>query len=188
MTWLEILLISLAMSFDAFAVSLAAAATGFANHPRAIFRLSFHFGLFQFGMPVLGWLGGTALAPVIGPYDHWLAFGLLAWVTIRMLRPKDSDSFEGQADPSRGTTLVLLAIATSIDALAIGLSLALLNISILWPSISIGLVTASASLLAIQLGRGLHQRFGRQAEIFGGLILIAIAIRIVIEHELLGVS
>lgn len=188
MTYLEIILISFAMSFDAFAVSLAAAATGYAENRRAVFRLAFHFGFFQFGMPVIGWLGGTALAPIIGPYDHWLAFLLLGWVAYRMLRPKTIDSFVDQPDPSRGLTLIVLAIATSIDALAIGLSLALLNISILWPSISIGLVTASASLVAIRIGRGLHLRFGRRAEVIGGLILLAIALRIVIEHELIGVS
>jgi putative Mn2+ efflux pump MntP len=105
-----------------------------------------------------------------------------------MLSPKDTDTFEGQPDPSRVFNLILLALATSIDALAIGLSLALLNVSILWPSLSIGLVTACASLTAIQIGRGLHLRFGRRAEVVGGLILIAIAVRIVIEHELLSVS
>jgi putative Mn2+ efflux pump MntP len=188
MTWLEIILISIAMSFDAFAVSLAAAASGFADQPGAIFRLAFHFGFFQFGMPILGWLGGSALAPIIGPFDHWLAFGLLVWVAYRMLRPKGVESFSSQPDPSRGLTLIVLAIATSIDALAIGLSLAFLEVSIWGPSLSIGVVTTCSSLSAIQIGRGLHLRFGRRAEIIGGLILIAIALRIVIEHELMGIS
>lgn len=185
MTWIEVFLIAVALSFDAFAVSLAAAATGYAEGARAAFRLSFHFGLFQAGMPVVGWFGGTILQPIIAPFDHWVAFGLLAWVAFRMLRPKDVASAENQPDPSRGRTLVLLAVATSIDALAIGLSLALLHLSIWGPSVTIGLVTASASLMAIQIGRGLHLRFGRRAEILGGLILVGIALRIVIEHELL---
>ena len=188
MAWLEIILISIAMSFDAFAVSLAAAASGYADRPRAMFRLAFHFGFFQFGMPILGWLGGSALAPIIGPYDHWLAFFLLAWVAFRMLRPKEVESFSTRPDPSRGLTLIVLAIATSIDALAIGLSLALLEVSIWGPSISIGIITAGSSLVAIQIGRGLNLQFGRRAEITGGLILVAIALRIVIEHELFGIS
>lgn len=183
MTTAEVLFLALALSIDAFAVSLAAATTGRVSGSRATFRLSFHFGLFQFLMPLLGWAAGVGIAPLIAAFDHWIAFGLLVVIGIRMIR---SAIMQGPGrsheDPSRGVRLVLLSIATSIDALAVGLTLGFLDISIWWPSVAIGVVTASVCVLAIVMGQRLHVRFGRTVEALGGVILIVIAIRILLEH------
>lgn len=183
MTGVEVLLLALALSLDAFAVSLAAASTGRVAGGRAAFRLSFHFGLFQFLMPLLGWAAGTGLAPLISSFDHWIAFGLLLFIAARMIHSAVKHApGEAREDPSRGVRLLALAIATSIDALAVGLTLGFLDIDIWWPSLAIGLVTGSVCVLAIVLGTRLHVRFGRTAEVFGGLVLIAIAIRILVDH------
>jgi len=180
----EIVLIALALSIDAFAVSVAAAAAGRELCKGAIFRLSFHFGLFQGMMPVLGWAAGRTLAPVIAPVDHWVAFALLVTVAARMLRAARAPEADVCDDPSRGLTLVMLAVATSIDALAVGLSLAMLRVDIWTPAVTIGIVTASMSLLGIWLGGRLKLRLGSAAQVLGAVILLAIAVRIVGEHVL----
>ena len=179
----EILAIAAGLAMDAFAVSLAAGATGMASAPRPIFRHSFHFGLFQFFMPVLGWYAGSRVAHLITGVDHWIAFGLLAFVGMRMIRSgsRGKDTTH-RSDPSRGLNLIMLSLATSIDALAIGFSLALLDVNIWYPSVVIGLVTSGLSLIGLKLGSRLSAKFGRQMELVGGMILIAIGTRIVIEH------
>ncbi len=186
MNSLELFLIAFALSIDAFAVSVAAASTGWVDGPRPTFRLSFHFGLFQFMMPVIGWAVGARLEPYIAPVDHWIAFGLLCFIGFRMLRSaKAGDSGEeARSDPSRGMMLVTLATATSIDALAVGLSLGMLNVNVWIPSVTIGIVTACVSLVGISLGTKLRRGFGRKAEMVGGVILIAIAVKIVLSHTI----
>ena len=171
------------LAMDASAVSLAAAAAGFATDARAKFRLSFHFGLFQFFMPVLGWFLGIGFVSHFKAIDHWIAFFLLAVVGIRMIREGVDTSSEIQKkDPSRGMTMVLLSVATSIDALAIGLSLAMLEVNIWYPSIMIGVITAGMSLVAIKIGTRLGVMFGKRMEIFGGLVLVFIGSRILFSH------
>ncbi len=186
MSAIEIALIALALSIDAFAVSLGAASSGRVLGPRAVFRLSFHFGLFQFIMPILGWAAGATLEPYIASFDHWIAFVLLVIVGGRMLYSQGSERHLQADDPSRGLLLLTLATATSIDALAVGLSLAMVHTAVWGPSLVIGFVAASMSLVGIFLGGKLQARFGRRAEILGGIILIIIAIRIVVAHTLLA--
>jgi manganese efflux pump family protein len=183
MSLFEILAIAVALAMDAFAVSLAAGATAYARSPRARFRLSFHFGLFQCLMPVAGWLLGSTFARYISAVDHWIAFGLLGLVGGRMVVAALFESEAAYArDPSRGTTLVLLSLATSIDALAVGLTLAMLDTGIWYACAIIGVVTGLLSLLAIRLGNRLGQRFGRRMEVAGGLILLGIGARILLQH------
>jgi manganese efflux pump family protein len=183
-TW-ELLVIAVGLSMDAVAVSLAASATNRAQGRRAAFRLSFHFGLFQAMMPVIGWALGVSVAPHIASIDHWIAFGLLAFVGGRMIYA----AFSGGAgdenlarDPSRGTTLVMLSVATSIDALAIGLTLAMLGHGIWYAALLIGLVTGSLSLAAILVGRRAGAAAGARMEVLGGVALIAIGVKILAEH------
>jgi putative Mn2+ efflux pump MntP len=134
-------------------------------------------------MPVLGWAAGAKLAPLITSYDHWIAFILLCFVGIHMLRPTSGQSStKNGPDPSRGLLLLTLATATSIDALATGLSLAMLRVDIWVPSAVIGIITATVSLAGIFIGTRLRSGFGRKAEIVGGLILITIAVKIVLAH------
>jgi putative Mn2+ efflux pump MntP len=181
----EILLIAISLSMDAFAVCLGAGTQERTSGPRPIFRLAFHFGLFQFLMPVIGWFAGTTILRYISAYDHWVAFGLLAFVGIRMIRSGfDPNSDEQKNDPSRGWTLVLLAFATSIDALAIGFSLGLVGVTIWYPAVVIGLVTGLISWLGILLGNQLSAKFGKRMEIIGGIILILMGVRIVLAHFL----
>ena len=179
----EILVIAVGLSMDAVAVSLAASASNRAQGTRAMFRLSFHFGLFQFLMPIVGWFLGVSVARYIGAVDHWVAFALLALVGSRMIWAAVSGAEEELArDPSRGTTLIVLSLATSIDALAIGLTLAMLGARIWYASLVIGVVTGCLSLLAILLGKRVGRAVGMRMGIVGGVALIAIGVRILVEH------
>jgi len=185
MSFLEVFLIALGLASDAFAVSISAGSAGAAVGPRAVFRLSFHFGLFQFLMPILGWLAGLSIKSYIESFDHWIVFGLLLWVAIHMiLSTRTGYERVVQKDPSRGMMLVILSIATSLDALAIGLSLALLKVSILYPAFVIGIVTGIVSFIGILLGRKFSKKVGRQAAVMGGILLILIAVKILLSHLL----
>lgn len=179
----EVLLIAVSMAMDAFAVCLVAGSLHRATGSRSAFRLSFHFGLFQFIMPVVGWLAGRTVEPLIQDYDHWIAFGLLAFVGVRMIIAAVRGEREPQPpDPSRGFTLIMLSVAVSIDALAVGLSIGLLGLSVWYPAIIIGLVTWLLSLVGLWLGERFGGRLGRPVEIAGGLVLLGIGIRIVASH------
>lgn len=171
---------------DAAAVSLAAAAAGFVQDVRSSCRLAFHFGLFQFLMPVLGWLAGMNLATYFAAFDHWIAFALLAFVGGRMLWNGLSQEQEESIakDPTRGLTLVLLSLATSIDALAIGLSLSMLEVTIWYPAAMIGIITALLSALAIMIGKQVGTKAGKRMEVFGGVILVGIGVHILFAHLL----
>ena len=183
MDTLEILLIAVGLSMDAFAVSLGAAASGRASGGRAAFRLSFHFGLFQFLMPVAGWLLGVSVAPLVVSVDHWVACALLSFVGARMILAgfqPDVNSF--RKDPSRGWTLIVLSVATSIDAFAVGLSLAMIAGPIWYPAVVIGIVTGSLTFVGVRVGARLGARFGKGMEVIGGIVLIAVGLRIVYTH------
>ncbi|MBN2386941.1 MAG: manganese efflux pump [Anaerolineales bacterium] len=185
MNFFEILLIAIGMAMDAFTVCLGAGTSGQVCGPRPTFRLAFHFGLFQFLLPIVGWFAGTTIAAYIQAYDHWIAFGLLAFVGLRMIRSGlDPNGEAKKNDPSRGWTLVMLSIAVSIDALAIGLSLAFLGVLVWYPAIVIGLVTGLLSWLGLRLGNGAGRLWGKRVEILGGLMLIGIGLRIVLTHLL----
>ena len=179
----EVIFISFGLAMDAFAVSIGAGMSGYLDGKRARFRISFHFGLFQFLMPVIGWYGGTRVEPFIRDVDHWMALGLLSFVGVRMILSGLRDTGESfSRDPSKGASLVLLSVATSVDALAIGLSLGVLNVSIWYPSVMIGVITGGLSLAGISLGKRIGQKLGNRMEVAGGLILIGIGVKIVIAH------
>ena len=183
MRFFDIIVIAVGLAMDACAVTLGCAASGQARGPRAAFRLSFHFGLFQFIMPVVGWAVGTEIARLASTWDHWIACGLLAFVGLRMIHSGlHPDLQRSPDDPSRGLKLMMLAVATSIDALAVGLSLALLRVSIWYPSAIIGVVTFAISIAGFQFGTKLGASFGKRMEIVGGAILILIGLRIVASH------
>jgi putative Mn2+ efflux pump MntP len=186
MGFLEILFIALSMAMDAFAVCLGVGANRQSEGFRPTFRLSFHFGLFQFILPVVGWFAGMTVAGYIKTVDHWVAFALLAFVGGRMIRAGfDPEEQTSRNDPSRGWTMVMLSLAVSIDALAIGLSLALVNVQIWYPAVVIGIVTGLVSLLGLRLGNGLGKKFGKRMEVIGGIVLVVIGVRILISHLLL---
>lgn len=176
--------IALALAMDAFAVALGAGVTLQRLTGRHIFRLSFHFGLFQALMPVIGWLAGLTLVQWIAAWDHWIAFGLLSFVGGRMILESFQIEKPATKDPTRGLTMVILSIATSIDALAVGFSLSLLGVSIWLPAIVIGLVAGALTIIGMLLGGRIGGRWGSRVEIFGGLVLILIGLKILWEHTL----
>ncbi len=176
-------LIAVGLAMDAFAVSLAAGTSTQGRAFRPFFRLSFHFGLFQAGMTFLGWLAGSSIAHWIEDFDHWVAFGLLLFVGVRMIRSGLSHAEEHKTgDLSRGGMLVMVSVATSIDALAVGLGLAMIDVNILQACAVIGIVTLALSVVGLLAGGMLGEKFGKRMEILGGLILIGIGIRILITH------
>ena len=174
----EIFLISLGLSADAFSVALSAGAQGF--KPRRIFRLAFHFGLFQFLMPLLGWYGGESIARYIGQYGFPIVCVLLAIIGIRMIYEGLRKSSVEKLDLSRGWKMVALSIGTSIDALAVGFGLGLIGVGILKPAAIIGVVCAAITTIGLYLGVRLHDKVGQRAMIFGGLILIAIGVKMIL--------
>jgi len=184
MGWLSLIAIAVALAMDAFAVSVVAGLTIKLLTGRHVFRLAFHFGLFQAIMPVLGWAAGNAVRHYIAAIDHWIAFGLLAFVGGRMAWEALFRHGEDrpQKDPTSGWDLVMLSIATSIDALAVGLFLALIGSPIVVPALVIGVVAASFTVTGIMLGRRIGLLWGRRVEVLGGLILIAIGLQILWEH------
>ncbi len=183
MSLFEIILIAVGLAMDASAISLAAAAAGFAKDARAVFRLSFHFGLFQFLMPVIGWMMGIGFVTQFKAVDHWIAMVLLTIVGGRMIQEGlDHSGDTPIGDPSRGMTMVMLSVATSIDALAVGLSFSMLEVNIWYPSIMIGIITAFMSFLSIKVGIRLGILFGKRMTVAGGVVLIFIGGRILLTH------
>jgi len=183
---LTLLGIALALAMDAFAVALSTGAVLQRLTGRHLFRLGFHFGLFQALMPVLGWLAGQTVMQWVEAWDHWIAFGLLAFVGGHMIWEAfgEDDAEQEPTDPTRGLRMVLLSIATSIDALAVGFSLSILGIAIWWPAVVIGLVAGALTVIGMLLGDRIGGRWGRRVEVLGGLVLIGIGLKILAEHLL----
>ena len=185
MTFVNILAIAVALAMDAFAVAIA---TG-VRLKRVSFRLAWHFGLFQALMPIIGWSAGLTIRDTIARFGHWVAFGLLVYVGLNMIREafKLEEDARRPKDPTRGLTLVMLSVATSIDALAVGLTISMLKVSIWTPALVIGLVAGVFTVLGLYLGKsvGSAERLSPIAEILGGAVLLVIAAKILIEHQAL---
>ena len=180
-----IILIAFALAMDAFAVSLAAAIYFVKATTRQKFRLSFHFGLFQFFMPILGWWLGSHIEHYIKEVDHWIAFGILSLIGIKMCYDALHEEQTVNKDVSKGWSLIMLSLATSIDALAVGFSFGVINAGIFIPALVIGIVAAAMSLLGIKLGEILSVKFGARFAVIGGVILIIIGLNILREHLLM---
>jgi len=177
----EIALIAVALGCDAFAVGLGVGCQFCA--PRQVFRLSFHFGLFQFLMPLAGWLAGHHILSWARIWGPWIAFGLLMFIGSRMLRegfghPEEETDCQ---DPTKGLRLVMLSVATSVDALGVGFSLGVLNQNLFVVAVWIGIVAAAMTWLAMKIGDRLSRRFAKRMEIVGGLILVAIAFKLLLS-------
>ncbi|MDJ0782615.1 MAG: manganese efflux pump MntP family protein [Desulfosarcinaceae bacterium] len=186
MQLLNISAIAVALAMDAFAVAVATGVTLRCVSFRQYFRLGWHFGLFQALMPIIGWAAGLTVRQAIEAYDHWIAFGLLSFVAGGMLREAlGSEAEECELkDPTRGMTMVMLSVATSIDALAVGLSLSMIQVTIWTPALIIGVVACLFTLTGLYLGKtiGSIGRLRRYAEVVGAVVLIAIGINILVEH------
>ncbi|NTW06395.1 MAG: manganese efflux pump [Syntrophaceae bacterium] len=183
MSLATIILLAIALGVDAFSVAIGIGAANNKKSLMPIWRLSLSFGLFQFAMPVAGWFAGATVVDIIADYDHWIAFGLLALIGGKMIwEGFEEESEEDKDDRTRGWPLLMLSIATSIDALAVGFSFSLLKASILFPSVIIGIVCFCMTAVGMIFGKVLAKLFGRKVEIFGGLVLIAIGTRILLDH------
>jgi len=181
MPFTEILAISIALAMDAFAVAIASGVALKIVTGRQTFRLAWHFGLFQAMMPVIGWFGGFVVRDYFLRFGHWIAFALLLYIGGHMLweglRHDEDDVCQ---DPTQGSRLIMLSIATSLDALAVGFSLAMLGTSIWFPSAIIGVVALVFTAAGLHLGKvlGCQTRLGQYAEVLGGVVLIGIGSKI----------
>jgi manganese efflux pump family protein len=179
---LTILLIAVGLAMDTFAVSIAKGIVIDRQRKKTALLMASFFGGFQMLMPAIGWLVGLSFKEIIMGVDHWIAFGLLAFIGSKMIYDSTQKEKENKEENLKLHYLLTLAVATSIDALMVGLSFAFLQTSILEPIIVIGLITFLLSLAGFYFGCGLGRVFGNRIKIVGGLILIAIGIRILIEH------
>ncbi len=182
MLFIELLAIATGLAMDAFAVAIAAGIRLGCATGRQTFRMAFHFGFFQFMMPILGWTAGSLAGRFISAFAHWIAMALLVFIGGKMiheaLHHEDAPGRTAGIDPTKGAALIGLAVATSIDAFAVGLSLGVLNLGIIFPSILIGVVAAAFTTLGIKLGCRIGMLFSRRMEALGGLVLIGIGIKI----------
>jgi putative Mn2+ efflux pump MntP len=186
MNFFLVLAVAFALAMDAFAVSV-----GISLRPKGLtnkqtFRMAFHFGLFQFTMPLLGWQATRSiLLGLIEPFDHWVAFGLLLIIGAKMIFEffrASTETRNSQEDQTKGFSILMLSVATSIDALAVGMSLAALQVTILYPAAVIGVIAFLMTILGTRIGPLLGRLVGRGAELLGGLILILIGVKILLEH------
>jgi manganese efflux pump family protein len=184
--FLSIIIIAVGLAADCFAVALGASIARKNLRAWQGLRVALAFGLFQSGMIIVGWLAGRTIIDLISTYDHWLAFGLLLFVGGRMIWESlhEKEGSESRVDITRWLVLLTLAIATSLDALAVGLSFAFLDVNLALASVTIGVVAFIITLLGFLGGKKLGEMVGKRAEIVGGIILILIGLRILLEHLL----
>jgi len=180
-----IVLIAVGLAMDAFAVSIASGIT--ITHQRrknALLMASF-FGIFQMLMPLIGWFVGLSLRDLIIGVDHWVAFGLLAFIGSKMIYDSTKKEDGKKGNTIRISSLLTLSVATSIDALMVGLSFAFLQTAIAVPILVIGIVTFALSYAGFMFGCAIGNIFGNKIKILGGLMLIAIGIKRLLDHLLL---
>lgn len=188
-----ILGVAVALAMDAFAVAIATGVSLKQVSFRQTFRLSYHFGLFQTLMPIIGWRLGASMQSYVQASAHWVAFILLALVGSNMLKEAIDDNQEQSKrtdkDSTKGMTMVVLSIATSIDALAVGLSMSMLQVSIIYPAIIIGLVAGAFTIVGLHLGKYIANLswLSMRAKIVGGLVLWLIGLNILRENGVFSV-
>lgn len=179
---LEILLIAIGLAMDAFAVSVCKGLSMKKMSWNKAIIVGLYFGLFQGLMPIIGYFLGTAFESLVTQIDHWIAFGLLVYIGAEMLKEafaKDSESYNDKVDLK---TMLVLAIATSIDALAIGITFAFLNVNLILSVSIIGITTFAISVIGVKIGNKFGDKYERKAETVGGLILILMGTKILLEH------
>ena len=186
MSILELILVGVGLSMDAFAVAVSKGLSMRRIDYKAAVVIAAAFGIFQAAMPVIGWFLATRFERLISSVDHWIAFGLLVLIGVKAIVEAVKDWKSGEEEPKTFTLkwgeLLLLAVATSIDALAVGISFAALNVNI-WPAIGIiGCITLVLSFLGVLIGNRFGARFKSKAEIAGGIILVLIGVKILLEH------
>lgn len=185
MELVTIILIAVGLAMDCFAVSITTGINVRKHRVRRAVIIALCFGFFQGLMPILGWLAGLGLKDFITGVDHWIAFGLLAFIGSKMIY--ESMKLKKEKDDRNafnGYLVLILSIATSIDALAVGLSFAFLNVSIIVPVLVIAGIAAALSFTGFFVGQKLGHFFENRIEVLGGVILIGIGLKILIEHSI----
>ena len=185
MDLVTVVLIAVALAMDAFAVAVASGLYISRLRANHALRIAGMFGVFQGSMPVAGWLAGRSTQQLVAAVDHWLVFVLLAGIGGKMIYESTQlNDRRGKRgfDPLSMSFLLLLSIATSIDALAVGVSYGLLDVAVATPAVIIGVVTFVLSLAGVYLGDRVGHLFERRIEALGGVILILIGLRILVEH------
>lgn len=178
----EIILISIGLAMDAFAVSICKGLSMKKINWKSTIIIAIYFGLFQAIMPVFGYLLGSSFSVIVQKLDHWIAFILLAIIGGNMIKESKDDETEKRNDKVDFKTMILLAIATSIDALAVGVTFAFFEVNIFLSIIIIGLITFSLSFVGVIIGNKFGDKFQNKAEFIGGMILIIIGLKILLEH------
>ncbi len=183
MSLIELFILAVGLSMDAFAVSICKGLSMQKVTVKKYLIIGLYFGIFQAGMPILGYALGVQFKNYITSVDHWIAFILLAAIGINMIREALGDDEEGSCNDSLDMkTMLLLAIATSIDALAVGVTFAFLNVNIV-PAVSfIGITTFVLSMIGVKIGNIFGEKFKAKAELAGGIILILMGLKILLEH------
>lgn len=180
---LELILVAIGLSMDALAVSICKGLSVNRVQPKHALAVGLYFGGFQALMPLIGYLLGIRFQTLISAFDHWIAFILLALIGVNMIRESRSDDEDAPMDAAFGPRAMLpLAVATSIDALAIGVTFAFLDVSIVPAVVLIGCITCAISAGGIYLGRVVGERFRSRAEAAGGIVLVLLGIKILLEH------
>jgi manganese efflux pump family protein len=175
--------VALGLSFDSFAISLTCGVVEDKIRFRAAVRVAVVMALFQGGFTIAGFFLGSVFSSGLETYDHWIAMGLLGFLGVRMVINGLAPEKNGKrSDITSIANIITMAVGTSIDALAVGISFAFLAINIWLSGLVIGTITFLASMVAIRLGKSAGKKLGQRAEIVGGLILIAIGVKILIEH------
>ena len=189
MNLLELFILAVGLSMDTFAVALCKGLTMKKVTLKKQLVIGLYFGGFQLIMPVIGYMAAALFADYIISFDHWIAFGLLGYIGVKMIIEsfeKEEDQGDGCAEPEEASLkpakMLPLAIATSIDALAVGVSFAFLRVNIAPAVTLIGLITFTISVIGVKIGHIFGKRFKSKAELAGGVILILIGIKILVEH------
>ncbi|OQY36796.1 MAG: hypothetical protein B6229_09400 [Spirochaetaceae bacterium 4572_7] len=183
MSNLSIIIIAVGLAMDAFAVSITSGLAIKSLKIRNALKIALFFGLFQAVMPIIGWFAGLGFRDFMSHIDHWVAFGLLGIIGGKMIYESTlMNQDKPDKDPLNIYVLLILSVATSIDALAVGLSLSLLKVTIIRPAIIIGVITFLLSTLGVYIGNKFGHYFEKKVELIGGLILILIGTKILIEH------
>jgi len=178
-----ITIIAFGLAMDAFAVSITSGIAIKSLKINSALKIALFFGLFQAIMPLIGWLAGLSLRDYISAVDHWITFGLLSFIGCKMIyEAVKIQSSKKEINPLNVYVLLVLSVATSIDALAVGVSFAFLKVAIVTPVIIIGTVTFFLSYLGVYIGDRIGHFFENKIEIAGGLLLIGIGIKILFEH------
>ena len=177
----EILFLSVGLGMDAFAVAICKGLSMIKMKWKNAIVIAIYFGIFQALMPVIGYFLGSKLSSAVTKVDNYIAFFLIASIGINMLIEAFKKEDEKENDSIDFKTMIVLAIATSIDALAVGVTFAFLKISIIEPIVSIGIITFFLSLLGVKIGNIFGEKYKKHAQIAGGIILILIAIKILID-------